>query len=83
MSTAVLQNEGGIHLLLVDNIAAFHWLDAAVRAEPAGPGMPSALTLQSVHSAVAEGLRALAKQLKLAVVVTKHAFRTGPNSGRP
>ena len=77
-----LQNGQGIRLLLLDNIAAFYWVDAAVKPAVAGPGQaPSALTLQAVHSVAAAELRSLAKQLKLAVVVTKHSFKSASSAG--
>eukprot|EP00884_Botryococcus_braunii_P020909 jgi/Botrbrau1/7501/Bobra.0095s0037.1 len=35
---ARLKEQGGVSLLLIDNIAAFYWLDRAVREGPPGPG---------------------------------------------
>ena len=71
-----------MRLLLLDNIAAFYWVDAAVRGKPPQPGQAtSALTLQAVHSVCAAELRSLAKQLRLVVIVTKHAFRAETGQG--
>lgn len=71
-----MQEEGAMRLLLLDNIAAFYWVDAAVRGKPPVPGQAvSALTLQAVHSVCAAELRSLAKQMRLAVIATKHSFR--------
>lgn len=72
-----MQETGSIHLLLLDNLAAFHSVDVAVKG-----GGCRALSLHGVHSAVAAQLKALAKQLKLAVVATRHAFRTEARPGR-
>lgn len=42
-----MQGAQGIHLLLIDNIAAYHWLDYPVKAQPRVQGQASSdLTLQ-------------------------------------
>lgn len=36
--TCVLQSKGGMQLLLIDNVAAFYWLDKAVKPAAPAPG---------------------------------------------
>ena len=33
-----MQSKGGVSLLLIDNVAAFFWLDKAIRAAAPAPG---------------------------------------------
>ena len=72
-----MQAGEGIRLLLIDNVAAFYWLDASVRQMPqeANSAPQSILTLQTVHLVAAASIRMLARQFKLAVLTSKHAFR--------
>ena len=46
------QEHGGLRLLLLDNVAAFYWVDRSVRVLP-GANAESVPTLQAVHTAVA------------------------------
>ena len=50
-----VQERGGLRLLLLDNVAAFYWVDRSVRV-PQGGRAESAPTLQAVHAAVASHL---------------------------
>lgn len=46
------QEHGGLRLLLLDNVAAFYWVDRSVRVLP-GANAESVPTLQAVHTAAA------------------------------
>lgn len=82
-----LQSKGGVSLLLIDNVAAFFWLDKAIRPATPAPGqsrhnMPeTTLTLHSVHAAVAAALQAIMQHHRLAVLATKHAVLSASNQG--
>ena len=114
-----LQGMQGIRLLVIDNIAAYHWLDYPVKTQPMEQGQASSdltlqvsqpgrwlekkvsntlrlyvatrmgkcleekgdealsvLEVQAIHAAAASILKGLAKQLKLAVLVSKHCFKS-------
>ena len=53
-------------LLLVDNVAAFYWLDRASRREQGAP-----LSLHAVHHASAAKLQELSRRCRAPIVVTK------------
>lgn len=82
-----LQSKGGVSLLLIDNVAAFFWLDKAIKPATPAPGqsrhnMPeTTLTLHSVHAAVAAALQAIMQHHRLAVLATKHAVLSASNQG--
>ena len=70
------QAEGGLRLLLIDNVAAFHALDRLTRPLPEC-GLDSAtdaqLSLQQAHACIVGELHALVRQHRLAVIATRHA----------
>ena len=53
-------------LLLIDNVAAFYWLDRASRREQGAP-----LSLRSVHHASAARLQELSRRCRAPIIVTK------------
>ena len=62
-------------LLLVDNVAAFYWLDRASRAEQGAP-----LSLRAVHHASAARLMELSRRCRAPIIVTK-ATTSSESSG--
>ena len=58
-----VQERGGLRLLLLDNVAAFYWVDRSVRV-PQGGRADSAPTLQAVHSAAASHLAQVGRQAR-------------------
>ncbi|GAB4815729.1 hypothetical protein N2152v2_002775 [Parachlorella kessleri] len=82
-----LAAHGGIRCLLIDNISAFYYLDKVGR--PPGGGVSTApgveditregapLTLHRVHSGVAHALTSLAREHRVAVMVTKNLLLPG------
>ena len=73
--------EGGVRpggcrrLLLIDNVAAFYWLDRASRAEHGAP-----LSLRAVHHASAARLMELSRRCRAPIIVTK-ATTSSESSG--
>ena len=70
------QGEGGVQLLLVDNVAAYYWLDRATQPLPActmDPRKDAHLGLQQAHACIAAELQALMREHGLAVIATKQA----------
>jgi len=57
---------GRRRLLLIDNVAAFYWLDRASRAEHGAP-----LSLRAVHHASAARLMELSRRCRAPIIVTK------------
>ncbi|KAL4434432.1 hypothetical protein ABPG75_000873 [Micractinium tetrahymenae] len=84
---------GGLACLLIDNVAAFHWLDRAARGPPAGgggshmgpPGDFAAegapLSQYRVHAALAAQLRALQQRYRLPIIASKHTLLTAGRGG--
>ncbi|KAL3149777.1 DNA repair protein xrcc2 [Trebouxia sp. C0009 RCD-2024] len=70
-----LENNGGLRLLLIDNVAAFYWLDKDCK------GQQVSMNLQTVHAVVAHELRTIMQHHKLAVLATKHAVLAAPSQG--
>ncbi|PRW59359.1 DNA repair XRCC2-like protein isoform X1 isoform A [Chlorella sorokiniana] len=84
---------GGLACLLIDNVAAFHYLDKAARGAPAGGGGGGAfggdgapeditregapLTLYRVHAAIAAELRAIQRRFRVPVIASKHVLFPG------
>ena len=63
------QDEGGLRVLLIDNVSAFYWVDRSVRV-PAGQPAEGTLTLQGVHTAAVARLaevRSLGRSLQSVV----------------
>ncbi|PSC75347.1 elongation factor Ts [Micractinium conductrix] len=87
---------GGLACLLLDNVAAHHWLDRAARGPPAGTGGAAAggggpvdlakegapLTLYRVHAALAAELRSLQHRYRLPVIASKHTLLTAGGGGK-
>ena len=73
--------EGGVRpggcrrLLLIDNVAAFYWLDRASRAEHGAP-----LSLRAVHHASAARLMEISRRCRAPIIVTK-ATTSSESSG--
>jgi hypothetical protein len=71
------QASGGLKLLLIDNIAAFYWLDRAARPLPGyliDTTMDMQMSLQHAHSCIAAELQILMREHRLAVIATKHSI---------
>ena len=62
-------------LLLVDNVAAFYWLDRASRREQGAP-----LSLHAVHHASAAKLQELSRRCRAPIIVTKATGGAGAAS---
>ena len=65
-------------LLLVDNVAAFYWLDRASRREQGAP-----LSLHAVHHASAAKLQELSRRCRAPIIVTKATGGAGGASDAP
>lgn len=79
----ICQRRGGTQLLLVDNVAAFYWLDRASQPLPAcaaDPTRDAHLGLQQAHACIAAELQALMRTHRLAVIATKQAVLSASNS---
>lgn len=74
-SSGVRPPGGCRRLLLVDNVAAFYWLDRASRAEQGAP-----LSLRAVHHASAARLMELSRRCRAPIIVTK-ATSSSESSG--
>ena len=72
-----LQAAGGVRLLLIDNMAAFHALDRTTQALPQhiedDAEADAQLGLQQAHGCLVAELQALAQQHRLAVLATRHS----------
>lgn len=80
---AMRQGEGGVQLLLVDNVAAFYWLDRATPPLPActmDPSKDAHLGLQQAHACIAAELQALMREHRLAIIATKQAVLSASSS---
>ncbi|BDA43663.1 DNA repair protein XRCC2 [Coccomyxa sp. Obi] len=78
-----LKGEGGVQLLLVDNVAAFYWLDRAappLSACTMDPSKDAHLGLQQAHACIAAELQALMREHRLAVIATKQAVLSASSS---
>ncbi|XP_030526590.1 DNA repair protein XRCC2 homolog isoform X1 [Rhodamnia argentea] len=85
----------GGHLLMIDSIGAFHWVDRASTTLPLGGKNRKCLSLQNVLEIVVEDLRKLLLIHPMLVIVTKTAivgttgnevkrnFKRWPSSGTP
>ncbi|KAK9822572.1 hypothetical protein WJX74_006276 [Apatococcus lobatus] len=80
----ILQEAEGCQLLLLDNVAAFYWLDRICQPTPSAPPGPRAdlsgqggvLTLQSVHAAAGQMLKDLMRTHRLVCLATRHNILT-------
>ena len=73
---AVLQETGSIKLLLLDNIAAFYWIDRANTELPEYAihrERDAQMGLQQAHACVAAELAHILRERRLALVATRHA----------
>ena len=73
---ASLQETGSIKLLLLDNIAAFYWIDRATTELPGyalQSEWDSQISLQQAHACIAAELAHLLRERRLALVATRHS----------
>lgn len=78
------QESGGIQLLLIDNVAAFYWLDRASQPLPAHVmdlTKDSYLGMQQAHACIAAEVAALMREYRLAVIATKQAVLSASGGG--
>ncbi|EIE19399.1 Lipoxigenase, partial [Coccomyxa subellipsoidea C-169] len=78
-----LQESGGMQLLLIDNVAAYYWLDRASQPLPAcafDPLRDGQTSLQQAHACIAAELQTLMRQHRLAVIATKQAVLSASSS---
>ena len=72
----IVQAAGGVRLLLIDNVAAFHALDRATQPLPAhivDPDTDAQLGLQQAQGCIVAELQALAQRHRLAVLATRQS----------
>ena len=70
------QETGNIKVLLLDNIAAFYWLDRTTTELPEyayDPERDTQIGLQQAHACIAAELSKLLKEHRLALVATRHS----------
>lgn len=62
--------------MLVDDVAAFYWLDRASRPLPASvtdPSREAQMSLHQAHACIIAELQALMREHRLAVIATRHS----------
>ena len=72
----MLQETGSIKLLLLDNIAAFYWIDRANTELPEyviHRESDAQMGLQQAHACIAAELARILRERRLALVATRHA----------
>ncbi len=72
-----------MQLLLIDNVAAYYWLDRASQPLPAcafDPLRDGQTSLQQAHACIAAELQTLMRQHRLAVIATKQAVLSASSS---
>ena len=70
------QETGSIKILLLDNVAAFYWLDKTTTELPEyahDTERDAQLGLQQAHACIAAELSKLLKQCRLALIATRHS----------
>ena len=70
------QETGRIQILLLDNIAAFYWLDRATTEPPEyahDTERDIQIGLQRAHACIAAELSKLLKERRLALIATRHS----------
>ena len=75
-SVTLLQETGSVKLLLLDNIAAFYWIDRATTELPGyavQSGRDAQIGLQQAHACVAAELSHLLRKHRLALIATRHS----------
>lgn len=72
----MLQETGSVKLLLLDNIAAFYWIDRATTELPEyalQSEWDAQMSLQQAHACIAAELAHLLRERRLVLIATRHS----------